>query len=90
MWIVLTQTELDSPFPAGPFNEEDLLRQPYQRTTAQALGKKGLKDGLNNKITISIGGGKVYLPLKSMYEFYLKEVIWLSIQRKIKKIQFCG
>jgi len=56
-----------------------LLRQPYQRTTAQALGKKGWKDGLNKKLTILIGGRKFYLPLKLMYEFYLKEVILLSI-----------
>ena len=82
------QTELDSPFPTSPFNEDDLLRRPFQRTSARALGKKGLKDGLNKKITISIGGGNVYLPLKSMYEFYLKEVILLSIQRKIKKFSF--
>ena len=65
-----------------------MLRQPYQRTTAQALGKKGLKDGLSNTETISIGGGKVYVPLKSMYEFYLKEVILMSIQHKIKKFSF--
>ena len=84
------QTELDSPFPTSPFNEDDLLRRPFQRTSARALGKKGLKDGLSNTETISIGGGKVYVPLKSMYEFYLKEVILLSIRRKIKKIQFCG
>ena len=61
--MFLKQTELDSPFPAGPFNEEDLLRRPYQRTSACALGKRGLKDGLNKEIIISIGGGNVYLPL---------------------------
>ena len=88
MWIVLTQTELDSPFPAGPFNEEDLLRQPYQRTTAQALGKKGLKDGLSNAETISIGGGKVAIKIDVRI---LLERGDLNVDpTQDKKIQFCG
>ena len=78
------QTELDSPFPTSPFNEDDLLRRPFQRTSARALGKKGLKDGLDKEIIISIGGRNVYFPLKSTYNFYLKGVILLSICRKIE------
>ena len=61
--MFLKQTELDSPFSAGPFNEEDLLRRPYQRTSARALGKRGLKDGLDKEIILSIGGGNIYLLL---------------------------
>ena len=56
------QTELDSPFPTSPFNEDDLLRRPFQRTSARALGKKGLKDDLDKEIIISIGGRNVYFP----------------------------
>ena len=66
------QTEIDSPFPTSPFSEDDLLRRPFQRTSARALGKKGLKDGLDKEIIISIGGRNVYFPLKSTYNFYLK------------------
>ena len=78
------QTELDSPFPTSPFNEDDLLRRPFQRTSARALGKKGLKEDLNKEIIISIDGRNAYFPLKSTYKFYLKGVILLSIRRKIK------
>ena len=80
------QTELDSPFPTSPFNEDDLLRRPFQRTSARALGKKGLKDGLDKEIIISIGGRNVYFPLKSTYKFYLKGFILLSIRRKMEAL----
>ena len=31
---------MNSPFPAGPFDEDELLRRPFQQTPALALGKK--------------------------------------------------
>ena len=65
-----------------------MLRQPYQRTTAQALGKKGLKDGLSNTETISIGGGKVAIKIDVRS---LLERGDLNVDpTQDKKIQFCG
>ena len=57
------QTELDSPFPTSPFDEDDLLRRPFQRTSARALGRKGVKGWINKEIIIPIGDRNVYFLL---------------------------
>ena len=70
--------------------DEDLLRRPYQRTSAGALGKKkGFNQMIDKGIILSIGGEVVNYSLKRRYEFYSKKVNLLSTRRKIK-LQFCG